>query len=483
MKKVGIIFKKNVEYPKGKELVYPNEKYAELNIEHDRYNKHNDVFSMLRDCFIILKLDEKNIGTKKWNPLGKIIKPGNQVLLKPNLVLDENKSGDGTDCLYTNPSVVSAIINYVWKALNGNGKIIVADAPVQQCDFDNLIKKSGYEYLVDYYQKKGVNIELKDLRGLVAKKENNVLVQKLVEDNGIIVDLSINSEHANIGDYKKNRITNYNPNELLSHHNLLKHEYLISKDILESDVIINIPKPKAHRKAGVTIGLKNFIGANVRKEYLPHHRTGSIDEGGDEYLKKSFLLKNSSKLIDKFNIYKSQGKYKKARILNKIARIMAAVDKRFVSKETNREGSWYGNDTIWRTIIDVNKIVKYSNNIGKMCDKPQRKIFTIADMIYIGEKEGPLLPSSKYAGMIAMSDDLVCFDEAICTILGFDINKIPLYQHIREKRKYPLVLEEEPIIVSNKESINNKTIKDIPKKNTLSIEPSSGWKNHIELER
>jgi len=31
---------------------------------------------------------------------------------------------------------------------------------------------------------------------------------------------------------------------------------------------------KLHRKAGITCALKNLIGINGNKEYLPHHRLG-----------------------------------------------------------------------------------------------------------------------------------------------------------------------------------------------------------------
>ncbi|MFR5984215.1 MAG: DUF362 domain-containing protein [Bacilli bacterium] len=64
---------------------------------------------------------------------------------------------------------------------------------------------------------------------------------------------------------KKYAITNYNLKYMHSHHCQGKHEYLISKDILDADVIINVPKPKCHRKAGITASMKNFVGVNSKK--------------------------------------------------------------------------------------------------------------------------------------------------------------------------------------------------------------------------
>ena len=91
--------------------------------------------------------------------------------------------------------------------------------------------------------------------------------------------------------YDNMRITNYDPAYLKQHHNADKHEYFINSDVLNADVVINMPKPKTHRKAGVTISMKNLVGINCRKEYLPHHTNGSKEEGGDEYLHRSYLKK------------------------------------------------------------------------------------------------------------------------------------------------------------------------------------------------
>ena len=477
----------DVNYPSKNEMLYPNKNYIELPFEFENYSENNKIFEMVRDGLKDLKMDIENYGKKEWNPFKGIIKEDNNILIKPNLVMHKNGAGFGEECLYTSPSLVAAIIPYIYKALNGKGKITIADAPMQSCDFQKLIEDSGYKELVQYYKNKGINIELKDLRGLISKEENGVLKQEISSENsgGVIVDLGKNSEHAKLDkkQLRKIRITNYNPDELLQHHNINKHEYFIAKEALEADVIIDMPKPKAHRKAGVTISLKNFVGINTRKEYLPHHRFGDKKHGGDEYEKNSLLLKISSRLLDLRNMLQYKKMYILDKIINKISNICERADKKFFSKEQNREGSWHGNDTIWRTIIDINRIIKYADKEGKLCDTPQRKIFAIADMIIVGEKEGPLLPSPKYGGIIAMGEDLVCFDEVVATILGLDINKIPLFQHLREKRKYPIVKENEhALIVSNSEKLNNKAISQITKEETINIEPSSGWKGYIEIE-
>ena len=486
-RKVAINYMKDIKYPINEDMIYPDKQYKELKIEYNRFSKNNQIYKMIRDLFKELNLDEENYDTENWNPLGdNLIVPGDTVLIKPNMVLDKNQGDGGEECLYTNPSLVVVIINYVWIALKGKGKIILADAPVQICDFEKLVKTSGYEMIVKFFKEKGVNIQLKDLRGLISHIENGKTITELFDKDGIIVDLKDNSEHNEISlkEFGKLRITNYNPEELLKHHNQNKHEYLIAKEALNADVIINMPKPKAHRKAGLTIGLKNFVGINTRKEYLPHHKCGSKELGGDEYQKKSFLLNIYSILMDRYNILVSNKSFFIAKALVKIANIIQKMDMKFFSKQEFREGSWYGNDTIWRTVVDINIIIKYADKNGVMQNSPQRKIFNIADMIVVGEKEGPLLPSPKYCGIIAMGDDIVCFDEIIATLLGMDIKKIPLLANIRNNRKYKLVDKKDyGIIVSNNELWNNKKVENISKNIALNIEASSGWKDHIELEK
>ena len=181
----------------------------------------------------------------------------------------------------------------------------------------------------------------------------------------------------------------------------------------------------------------------------------------------------SSKLKDKANISRKMKKYRITKVYNGIAKIMSGFDKRFVSKEKNREGSWYGNDTIWRTILDINAIVQYGNKNGKLEDKPQRKIINIADMIVVGEKEGPLLPSPKKCGVLVFSEDIIAFDYVIATIMGFDYKKIPTLNKIQFN---PCKIE----INSNNKKWNSKKIQDIRNCDTLKITPSDGWKNHIE---
>jgi len=38
----------------------------------------------------------------------------------------------------------------------------------------------------------------------------------------------------------------------------------------------------------------------------------------------------------------------------------------YINDDYIREGSWYGNDTLWRSILDLNRIVLYVDKYSKM---------------------------------------------------------------------------------------------------------------------
>lgn len=469
-------------YPDSGDCFSPSQMYPEYDFKNDISSIKNPIYDIIRNCLYAYGLDKDNFGKSEWNPLKDIIMEGDTVLIKPNLVMHENGiKKNGTDCLITHPSLVRAILDYVIKALNGTGSIIIADAPMQSCDFDKLIEEQGYRKIIEFYKRYNIKVELVDLRNYKSYYKNGVLqINKLDDNESIIIDLKNKSEFNQLDEdrLRNLRITNYNPSSMYDHHRLGKHEYLISKKVLEADVIINMPKPKTHRKAGVTSALKNLIGINTNKQWLPHHTKGSQIKNGDEYLYTSILKQVIAEIYDK--IYKSneQKEFYKVKILKFTNMILNGLGKLFF-KDRFQEGSWYGNDTIWRTILDINKIAFYADKNGVIQNKKQRKMLIIGDMIVSGEGEGPLMPSPKNVGIIAIGTNPVCFDEVISTIMGFDYRFIPSINNARKiTDELELVdLKLNSIVNSNYSYWNNKLINDIKDK-TFYFEPSEGWKGY-----
>ena len=466
-------------YPKKDEFFNPSTSYPEYQYPNDIAKIPNPVYGMVRESLYHLNLDGDNYGKKAWNPLSKMIEKGNIVLIKPNMVLDQNMNGTGLDCLITHPSLVRAVIDYVVKALDGTGTIIVGDAPVQSCNFEHLTESTGYSKIIEFYERKGLNIELIDFRNYKSRyKSGNLKPVKQERINeSILVDLGNESEFFDLPEERFNnlRITNYDHTIMKEHHNSKKKEYLIAKKVLEADVIINMPKPKTHQKAGVTISLKNMIGINTNKEWLPHHTKGSVTEGGDEYQNKSMIKRIRSEIEERRNLLIPQNKRKKAKMYSTLIRGLTFLGN-LSFKDKYSEGSWYRNDTIWRTILDINRIIFYADKDSNMMDKKQRKMLIIADMIISGEGEGPLTPTPKKVGIVAAGVNPVCFDMTISKIMGFDYQYIPSINNANKNScKYPIGFTNDLLILSNKEIWNKKQIDQIEKEHSLRFKPNSGW--------
>lgn len=479
---VSVITTDCYEYPGSVEAFRPGIRYPEYDGALSPHE--NPIYEGVRESLHLLGLDRDHYGTAVWNPLGDLISPGMCVLIKPNLVMDRNGNPEGgTDCLYTHPSVVAPVIDYVVKALGGKGRIVVGDAPMQSCDFDRLILQSGYQAMVEQYRQQGVDITLVDFRGTVSTRKNGVRMETYrEEEGGTVIDLGEESAFAQEDSEKleRMRVTCYDPRLLQSHHQPGKHEYEISKYVLQADVIINMPKPKTHRKAGVTISLKNFVGANVHKEFLPHHTMGAPSQGGDEYDRKNLVHACRSRVLDQLNICERERKYGKARWYRTLFQACSILLK-FTGNRYS-EGSWYGNRTVCRMIADINQLVYYADRTGKLGEQPARACLIIADMIVSGEKEGPVNPSPKQVGIIAAGTNPVCFDEAIATLMGMDLQKIPTLVTMRSLRlKRELVRQDEvPVIVSNNPAFNGKEPRELPFESVFHFTPSDGWKGHLE---
>lgn len=482
---IGIYQIDRMEYPSKQNIFRPHKIYKEfgkLPIA-ECAEETNDVYEGIRNVLMLLEYDRKNIGTDRWNPLRDFILPGQYVVIKPNLVMHKNKSGQGEACLYTHPSVVAAVLDYTILAMTDesgkfDGKIVIGDAPMQSCDFDRLLNESGYSLLTDYYKKKGYAVEVKDFRnikvvdcGWISKKREKD------SENGIIVSLGSKSNFAELSAerMKRLRITSYDPSVMKRHHNMKKHEYRIAQEILEADVVINIPKPKTHRKAGITIAMKNFVGINANKEYLPHHTVGSrLSGAGDEYLHTNVFFRMAGFFEDWKNAAMQREYYKLAGLIRLFAGIYNMLGRK-IAKDPYREGSWYGNDTIWRTIYDLNNIIFYCDKSGRIRNHMQRKVLNIADMVIAGENDGPLAPSPRKCGILVAGENPALFDECVCSLMGIAGKKIPSISHLRDTDRLFFTVGHARVLSNISKWDTGKKL--ISFEDSFQFIPNPGWRN------
>lgn len=482
---------KITNYVTGESFFSPSEKYEEYPFDLNTISKpKNGVYELVRKCIYLTGYDKEHYGMKCWNPFGKFISPGDTVLIKPNWVEDKNKNNkieNGLDCLVTNPGVVRVIIDYTFIALGGCGRIILGDAPMQGCDLEKMFLSAGYDQLFKFYQNQNVKIDIYDLRKYRTIELSGGVISKVVsqneKENSCLIDLGKKSFHTNKDkDNPHYKVSDYEQKETESYHHSGQHSYEINKIPLEANVIINMPKPKTHRLAGMTGAMKNIVGITYEKSCLPHRIEGDKLHGGDAYLKKSVWKEWMSSFDEKRTICSNQRKYHKARFYNymlKICYIIGSV----TSNDTYRIGSWYGNDTIWRTVADLNQILLFADEKGIMHNAVQRKIITIADMIICGEKEGPIAPSPKKLGMIMISDNPLLFDRITCEIMGFDINKLPIFKNKEIFSIYGYSskkqLDNESLRIDDGQIAELK-VNHFIGKSEWKFEAHSCWKGHIE---
>lgn len=401
----------------------------------------NRVYRMVRSLLQDLQLDSRRSGSPEWNPLGDLIRPGDSVVVKPNLVLHRHPRGGDPVCLVTHGSVVRAVLDYVCLALKGEGNVVIADAPIQETDFDEAVRLSGIDRIADFYSRRSaLNLKVLDLRRIRALKDPRGHVVEWRELPGdpagyVTVDLGSDSQLSPLdGRTARFRVANYPVDETLRYHRPGSHRYVISRTVLAADVVISLPKLKTHCKAGITVALKNIVGIVGRKECLAHHRKGSLWVGGDEYPRPSPLKAFSDRL--ERAIDGNPHRWHRV-LLGNLYRVNERLI-RLLGDAALRDGSWYGNDTVWRMVLDLDRIVRYARPDGTMAERPQRRILTVVDGIVAGEGEGPLEPEPRTVGLVAGGLDLVALDLAAATVMGFDWRKIPLLRNAVTATRWPV---------------------------------------------
>lgn len=445
----------------------------------------NPAYDAVRECLRLLGLDAARFGTADWNPLGAFVKPGDTVVLKPNFVRDFRETQEGhADCLITHGSVIRAALDYVFIALGGRGRIIIADAPQNDADFDAIRRIAGLDEIQAFYREHaGFEVEVYDLRPERAKKIDGVIVghEPLPGDPAgyVKVDLAGHSMFAEI-EHLCDRLygAEYDTEELRLHHCGGRHEYLISKTVLDADCVINLPKMKTHKKTGITVCMKNLVGINGNKNWLPHHREGTPSQGGDQYADDAAVHRVERAAVAAFKrVFPLLGP------LRRLAAGPAKAIGRRLFGDTNagaiRSGNWHGNDTTWRMVIDLNRVLLYADADGRLHDAPVRRVFHIVDGIVGGEGNGPLDPTPKPAGVILAGANAVAVDMVAAGVMGFDWRRMPVLRCASGEHALPLLDSANGGCCVRRNTEAGAGSPDAAQEHVLFFEPHVGWAGYV----
>ncbi|HZN06039.1 MAG TPA: DUF362 domain-containing protein [Pyrinomonadaceae bacterium] len=380
----------------------------------------------------------RSIG-RLWSHMGwgNLIPAGARVLIKPNFVLHHNQGDGGMDPMITHQSVVKAVAHAALQT--EASEVVVGDAPIQTADFAALLETTGLDVWAKALKQADSRFKgVKDFRRTTARYVNGVRVAEenvLPEEDFLLFDLGADSLLEPITDEKDDfRVTCYDPRLMAKTHGKGRHRYLVARDVLEADVVINLPKLKTHKKAGITCALKNLIGINGNKEYLPHHRLGGADLGGDCYPGNSRVKRMLEYAADQQNLTDSGAMGRVwggvATQLNRVLHLMG--------DNLGIEGSWIGNDTIWRTGLDLNRILLYGETDGSMSASARRRVVHLADAVVAGQGDGPLSPQPLQLGLLFAGNNAACVDWFGAKLLGYDPRRLPIVREAFGEFRWPI---------------------------------------------
>lgn len=412
------------------------------------------------------------------------IRPGDRVILKPNWVKehDERRPGPGQwEHVVTHPAIIRATAEWVAEKLGASGSIVICDAPQTDSSFQKLREYCGLDPMLAELRAAfpGVTIELMDLRPEEWRSVDGVVVSKKQQTGDPLgsthVRLNDASEFVEFAGQGKLYGASYNMAETNERHSGEQHDYLLCRTPMEADVLINLPKLKTHKKVGITCALKNLVGINANKNWLPHHTEGTPADGGDQFPKATAKarMEHSWMGTAKRFLKDSPALSRLFVPLKKMGRLYFGDTQKVV-----RSGNWHGNDTCWRMVLDLNKCLFFFGGDGMRRQKPIRYL-AIVDGIIGGEGNGPMSPDAVKSGVVLAGTHPLAVDVVGATLMGFDWQKIRLLKNAFEMRRMSFVDfgPEQIEVLSNKAEWGGKVsaMEDV-----FSFRPHFGWVGAIE---
>lgn len=429
-------------------------------------NVRNDMISIAQaydDLRHLKKICHDSLIVAGWNlPNMK----NKRILIKPNWVRHDLVETDSV-CLTTHPRFILAVLDIVLE--NEPTEVIIADAPIQGCEWDKLLPDYFYDEVQLRVNEHGIPIRIIDWRRRVLSAKNSTVREDIRPiDNYVMFDMGKSSYLEPITtSTPRFRVTDYDPDRLAESHRPGKHMYCVAKEVFDVDFVIALPKAKTHQKTGITNALKLLVGINGDKDFLPHHRIGGERLGGDCYPGGNLILRLSEHLLDMANRRIGSKMYRPLRIMSKLFWLSTSK-----TPKHSLAAAWHGNDTTWRMVMDLNIIAKYGKSDGTISDRPQRDILYICDGIIGGQGDGPLHPDPLPLGVVMVSDNPALMDTALARLMGFIENKFPLLRAANEAFNC-----NEPTIILNGVP---SSLEDL---STISVKtcPPPGWVDYLCL--
>lgn len=370
--------------------------------------------------------------------------PSCLVVVKPNWIQQSHEAmPDVWLPVITHPQVVLAVVETLASYMAGRGTICLCDAPHAYADFDAILARGNLRGAVDALRGRwpALRLEVCDLRREIWRRRDQVVVERKpnADDPRGYVRLDLGSGslfygHPGEGQYFG---ADYDTSVVNRHHRGSVQEYLLAGSPMACDLFVNVPKLKTHKKTGITCALKNLVGINGDKNWLPHHTLGDPGSGGDEFPAPTLRtlaegpLKRWGQRAAMASPAVGTWAYRWARRGG--LRLLGGSDR------VVRNGNWSGNDTCWRMALDLNRCLLYGNGDGswREAGAPKRYL-AIVDGIVGGQGDGPLCPSAAPAGVLASGTSPAVLDAVAAKLMGFAPASLPIAANAFAPHRWPL---------------------------------------------
>jgi uncharacterized protein (DUF362 family) len=481
---------------------HPDTRYPEYPRDWGISPTSNVAYTAVRECLRLLGLDAGRYGTAAWNPLSEIISSGARVMVKPNWVLHTHFSDLSYESVVTHSAIIRAVVDYAVLAAGPDGSVIVADAPLRDADFAELRRRTHIDEVVDQYGPHGFRVELADLRYLSVVQRDGFVVQRVHHADPMarsrVVDVGRASAFADI-EHLRQRVAgaDYDRRQTRGHHTGGRHEYRVSQAVLDADVVISVGKLKTHKKTGVTLSMKNLVGINVDKNFLPHYRIGMPSQGGDEFPDREGRSQRVRQWLIRggIDLLLARAETVAVPALRRLLRLLprAKSDRHYAARYARsdhpgynqmmierfysfvlgsnvRDGNWRGNDTTWRMVVDLNTILLYADREGRLRDEPVRRYFSVIDGIVGGAGEGPMNPTPAASGVVLAGFNPLSVDWCGAQLMGFDPERLRVISGARG-RDLVLGPDQLPELVTDDATWKH----GLTPANHLAFAPHSAW--------
>jgi len=413
------------------------------------------------------------------------IRRGDWVVIKPNLV-KQYKENDHNEwrSVVTDAGLIRKVCDYVCQKLAGSGRVTICDAPQTDSSFSRIAELLGlHDIAHECSSRHQVPVEVVDLRNEEWTNVEGIITErcKLGGDPEGVVRFNLGRDSLFHGHPGEGRYygADYDAGVVNSHHCGDLQEYLICGTPVKADVFINMPKMKTHKKTGVTLSMKNLVGINADKNWLPHHTDGSPASGGDEYPDLTPLRR----------LEQASVKFARNLALNmptlgpRLARRMrSAGTKAFGGGDrVIRSGNWYGNNTTWRMVLDLNRCLLFGRADGTLRDSSPKRYYSVVDGVIGMEGMGPMQGDPINSGVVLVGADPVAVDAVAARVMGFDWQKIPMIREAFTLKTLPITtLKPEEIQIAGDIPEWCGPLSAMESRKFLAFRPHFGWAGHIE---